>query len=66
MLSQVLTLFTTPVVYLYLDRAHDWYMRRRGRGSGYAHDAAGGVAGPRDAGPPAGGTHDPLRGARAD
>jgi HAE1 family hydrophobic/amphiphilic exporter-1 len=28
-LSQMLTLFTTPVVYLYLDRAHYWYMRRK-------------------------------------
>jgi HAE1 family hydrophobic/amphiphilic exporter-1 len=27
-LSQALTLFTTPVVYLYLDRAHYWYVRR--------------------------------------
>ena len=27
-LSQMLTLFTTPVVYLYLDRAHYWYVRR--------------------------------------
>ncbi len=27
--SQALTLFTTPVVYLYLDRAHYWYMRRK-------------------------------------
>ena len=26
-LSQMLTLFTTPVVYLYLDRAHFWYLR---------------------------------------
>jgi HAE1 family hydrophobic/amphiphilic exporter-1 len=25
--SQALTLFTTPVIYLYLDRAHHWYMR---------------------------------------
>ena len=25
-LSQMLTLFTTPVVYLYLDRGHYWYM----------------------------------------
>ena len=32
MLSQVLTLFTTPVVYLYLDRAHYWYMSRKARG----------------------------------
>ena len=63
MLSQVLTLFTTPVVYLYLDRAHDWYMRRRGHGHGYAHD---GHAGADDPAAPAGGTHDPLHGARAD
>jgi hydrophobic/amphiphilic exporter-1 (mainly G- bacteria), HAE1 family len=27
-LSQMLTLFTTPVVYLYLDRAHYWYERK--------------------------------------
>ena len=27
-LSQALTLFTTPVVYLYLDRAHRWYAER--------------------------------------
>jgi HAE1 family hydrophobic/amphiphilic exporter-1 len=28
LLSQALTLFTTPVVYLYLERAHAWYARR--------------------------------------
>jgi multidrug efflux pump len=28
-LSQILTLYTTPVVYLYLDRARHWSMRRR-------------------------------------
>jgi HAE1 family hydrophobic/amphiphilic exporter-1 len=28
-LSQMLTLFTTPVVYLYLDRAHFWYMKKK-------------------------------------
>jgi HAE1 family hydrophobic/amphiphilic exporter-1 len=28
-LSQMLTLFTTPVVYLYLDRAHYWFERRK-------------------------------------
>ena len=28
LLSQVLTLFTTPVVYLYLDRAHFWYEKK--------------------------------------
>ncbi|WP_293225547.1 efflux RND transporter permease subunit, partial [Ottowia sp.] len=27
--SQAMTLFTTPVVYIYLDRAHQWYVRRR-------------------------------------
>ena len=27
-LSQMLTLFTTPVVYLYLERLHQWYQRR--------------------------------------
>ena len=29
LLSQVLTLFTTPVIYLYLDRAHYWFERRK-------------------------------------
>jgi len=29
LLSQVLTLFTTPVIYLYLDRAHYWYERKK-------------------------------------
>ncbi|MFT3814839.1 MAG: efflux RND transporter permease subunit [Acidovorax sp.] len=29
LLSQVLTLFTTPVIYLYLDRAHYWYESRK-------------------------------------
>jgi multidrug efflux pump len=28
-LSQILTLYTTPVVYLYLDRFRHWTMRRR-------------------------------------
>ena len=28
-LSQMLTLFTTPVVYLYLDRTHYWYESRK-------------------------------------
>jgi multidrug efflux pump len=27
--SQILTLYTTPVVYLYLDRARHWHLRRR-------------------------------------
>ena len=28
-LSQMLTLFTTPVIYLYLDRLHYWYVNRK-------------------------------------
>ncbi|MBS0294273.1 MAG: efflux RND transporter permease subunit [Proteobacteria bacterium] len=28
-LSQLLTLFTTPVIYLYLDRAHHWFVRHK-------------------------------------
>ena len=28
-LSQMLTLFTTPIVYIYLDKAHDWYENRK-------------------------------------
>ena len=33
MVSQLLTIFTTPVVYLYFDRAQDW-LRRRGTRAG--------------------------------
>jgi multidrug efflux pump len=29
--SQMLTLYTTPVVYLYLDRARLWFQRLRSR-----------------------------------
>jgi HAE1 family hydrophobic/amphiphilic exporter-1 len=29
LLSQALTLFTTPVVYLYLDRLSNWHKRRK-------------------------------------
>ena len=29
LVSQAMTLFTTPVVYLYLDRAHGWFLRAR-------------------------------------
>jgi hypothetical protein len=29
LLSQMLTLFTTPVVYLYLDRGHFWYIKKK-------------------------------------
>jgi len=38
LVSQAMTLFTTPVVYLYLDRAHRWYVRRT-----QAHRAPGAV-----------------------
>ncbi|HEX3728438.1 MAG TPA: efflux RND transporter permease subunit, partial [Opitutaceae bacterium] len=31
LVSQVLTLYTTPVIYLYLDRASHWYAERRQR-----------------------------------
>ncbi|HEY0295677.1 MAG TPA: efflux RND transporter permease subunit [Bordetella sp.] len=49
--SQMLTLFTTPVVYLYLDRAHFWYMKRkearaaRKRGAGTGEHGGGHGAG---------------------
>jgi len=33
-LSQLLTLFTTPVVYLYLDGASHWYAERRRKRKG--------------------------------
>jgi len=29
LVSQMLTLFTTPVIYLYLDRASQWFARRK-------------------------------------
>lgn len=32
--SQMLTLFTTPVIYLYMDRLRLWFLNRRGRGPG--------------------------------
>jgi multidrug efflux pump len=35
-LSQLLTLYTTPVVYLYLDRFALWVKRRRTHGTGGA------------------------------
>ena len=31
LVSQVLTLYTTPVVYLYLDRLRWWFLRHRAR-----------------------------------
>ncbi len=45
LLSQAMTLFTTPVVYLYLDRAHGWYVRgRQARAARRAPGAAGPAA----------------------
>jgi len=35
-MSQLLTLYTTPVVYLYLDRFRLWCLRLRTRGTGGA------------------------------
>jgi multidrug efflux pump len=37
--SQVLTLYTTPVVYLYLDRFHAWFRRRWSHLRGHTHPA---------------------------
>jgi multidrug efflux pump len=37
LVSQVLTLYTTPVVYLHLDRLRHFFIRRRARRSGGAH-----------------------------
>jgi multidrug efflux pump len=38
-MSQLLTLYTTPVVYLYLDRLRLWFARARRRRSGVARPA---------------------------
>jgi HAE1 family hydrophobic/amphiphilic exporter-1 len=38
--SQALTLFTTPVIYLYLDRLSNWLLRLRGAGDTAEHQAA--------------------------
>jgi multidrug efflux pump len=40
LISQLLTLYTTPVVYLYLDRLSDWWTRVRQRRSGPLPGAA--------------------------
>ena len=31
MVSQLLTLYITPVIYLYLESAHQWYLRKHAR-----------------------------------
>jgi HAE1 family hydrophobic/amphiphilic exporter-1 len=36
-LSQILTLYTTPVVYIYLDRLQTWMFRGRGKQAGAVH-----------------------------
>jgi HAE1 family hydrophobic/amphiphilic exporter-1 len=38
--SQALTLFTTPVIYLYLDRLSNWLLRLRGASDTAEHQAA--------------------------
>ena len=40
MVSQVLTLYTTPVVYLYLDRLRTWSARRKARKAARARHEA--------------------------
>jgi multidrug efflux pump len=40
LLSQLVTLYTTPVIYLYLERVNDWIAQRRGRAPGAAVAAA--------------------------
>ncbi len=40
LLSQLVTLYTTPVIYLYLERVNEWIARRRGRVPGPAAVAA--------------------------
>jgi len=42
LVSQVLTLFTTPVIYLYMERMAQWMRKRRGRAPAHA-GAAGEV-----------------------
>jgi multidrug efflux pump len=43
--SQMMTLFTTPVIYLYFDRMHHWWVRRRSRAKARARARAGARAG---------------------
>jgi multidrug efflux pump subunit AcrB len=40
LISQILTLYTTPVVYLYMDRLGTWLAQRRRRGEGVPAEAA--------------------------
>jgi Cu/Ag efflux pump CusA len=39
LVSQLLNLYTTPVIYLYLDRFRLWASRTFGRGRGYLPEA---------------------------
>jgi multidrug efflux pump len=45
-MSQILTLYTTPVVYLYLDRLRLWYARVRGKAVGVLRPVTAGEAQP--------------------
>ena len=47
--SQLLTLYTTPVVYLYLDRLRLWWRGARSQGVARARGLATGLAGRRGA-----------------
>jgi multidrug efflux pump len=40
LVSQALTLFTTPVIYLYLDRFRLWILERRGQGQHHSTSPA--------------------------
>jgi Cu/Ag efflux pump CusA len=40
LVSQALTLFTTPVIYLYLDHLRLWILEKRGKGHQHAPEPA--------------------------
>jgi HAE1 family hydrophobic/amphiphilic exporter-1 len=51
LVSQAMTLFTTPVIYLYLDRAHHWYIRRKAQRKARRAAGAGALPPPAAAEP---------------
>jgi multidrug efflux pump len=53
-LSQMLTLFTTPVIYLFFDRMAERFQRRRGRKSGDTGGTGGTGSGGDGGGNPGG------------